>query len=50
MSTDQLTQQERQAYIILSDFFLDTELIAVDKAVDQGIPDSAKPRMTAFAG
>jgi len=25
-------------------------LLAVDKAVDQGIPDSAKPRMTAFAG
>ncbi|KAM6491922.1 hypothetical protein JOM56_012560 [Amanita muscaria] len=25
-------------------------LLAVDKAMDQGIPDSAKPRMTAFAG
>jgi len=25
-------------------------LLAVDKAVDQGVPDSAKPRMTAFAG
>ncbi|KAF8346758.1 hypothetical protein F5887DRAFT_916537 [Amanita rubescens] len=25
-------------------------LLAVDKAVDQGIPDSAKPRMTAFSG
>jgi hypothetical protein len=24
--------------------------VEVDKAVDQGIPDSAKPRMTAFAG
>ena len=25
-------------------------LLAVDKAVDQGVPDSGKPRMTAFAG
>ena len=29
-TTDQLTQQERQAYIILSDFFLDTELTPED--------------------
>ena len=25
-------------------------LLAVDKAMDQGVPDSGKPRMTAFAG
>ena len=25
-------------------------LLAMDKAMDQGIPDSAKPQMTAFAG
>ena len=25
-------------------------LLAVDRAVDQGIPNAAKPRMTAFAG
>jgi len=25
-------------------------LLAVDKAMDEGVPDSAKPRMTAFAG
>jgi hypothetical protein len=31
MSTaDQLTQQERQAYILLSEFFLDTELTPLD--------------------
>ena len=50
--TDSLLQAVKDNKDAIEKLFIQTaeRLLAVDEAVDQGIPDSAKPRMTDFAG
>ena len=50
--TDSLLQAVKDNKGAIEKLIIQTaeRLLAVDKAMDQGIPDSAKPRMTAFAG
>ena len=50
--TDSLLQAVKDNKDAIENLFIQTaeRLLAVDETVDQGIPDSAKPRMTDFAG
>ena len=49
--TDSLLQAVRDNKGAMEELVIQTaeRFLAVNKAVDEGIPDSAKPRMTAFA-
>ena len=50
--TDFLLQAVQDNKDAIEELIIQTaeRLLAVNKAIDEGIPDSAKPRMTAFAG
>ena len=50
--TDSLLQAVQDNKDATDELILQTaeRLLAVNKAIDEGMPDSAKPRMTAFAG
>ena len=50
--TDSLLQAVKDNKGAIEELIIQTvdRLLALDKAVDQGVPNSAKPRMTAFAG